>query len=245
MLPYSLWLSEPQFCYAEIAHAAGVRRLVIDIEHGLFPLQDLDRFLAFTRAKGMRVLAKVVGPHAEAIQQALDCGADGVIIPHIESAAHAARVCATAKFPPRGTRSYFGGRPVGYARPASDFYAEEDCRIKCYPLIEMASALEEVEQIAKLDVVDGIFPGPSDLSLSMGRGSYKCDDVDLAAIIRCARAARNAGKSWIMPAWTAKERALAKEYEAEEIVVSTQYMLIREGVKTIQQTLQSEGLLTD
>ena len=42
MPTYSLWMSEPQFAYVEIAHPCGIRRLVIDIEHGLFPLGELD-----------------------------------------------------------------------------------------------------------------------------------------------------------------------------------------------------------
>ncbi|MYN13936.1 host specificity protein [Pusillimonas sp. TS35] len=242
MLPYSLWLSEPHFVYVEIAHTCGVRNLVIDIEHGIFPLDALDRFLAFTKSKGMRVLAKVAGPQPEAIQQALDCGADGVIIPHILDAAHAAEICAVAKFPPRGVRSYFGGRPVNYRRPDSSFYENEDRRIRCYPLIETPTSLEDIEAIAALDVVDGLFPGPSDLCLSSGRGSYRFDEVDQAAIIRCANAARQNGKTWIMPGWTPQERALAVAHGAEEVVVSTQFMLIRTGIENLQRTLQAEGI---
>ncbi len=242
---YSIWLSEPQFAYAEIAYACGVRRLVIDIEHGIFPLAELDRFLAFTKAKGMQVLAKVAGPTAEAIQQALDCGADGVVVPHIIDAAHAAEVCATAKFPPQGTRSYFGGRPVGYSRPNDAFYGAENRRIRCYPMIETPTSLVDAERIAALDVVDGLFPGPSDLSLSSGRGSYRCDDIDRAAIVCCARAAQRAGKSWVMPAWTPAERALAQEHGAEEIVVTTQFMVIRNGIQALQQTLRSEGFAVE
>ena len=242
MLPYSLWMSEPQFAYVEIAHACGVRRLMIDIEHGIFPLAELDRFLAFTRALGMHVLAKVAGPQPEAVQQALDCGADGVVIPHIRGAAHAAEICAVAKFPPRGSRSYFGGRPVSYRRPADIFYAAEDARTRCFPMIETPSSLDEVEAIAALDVVDGLFPGPSDLTLSSGRGTYRCDETDQAAIVRCAAAARRSGKAWIMPGWTPQERALAVAHGASEVVVSTQFMLIRNGIENLQRTLQAEGI---
>lgn len=242
MPTYSLWMSEPQFAYVEIAHTCGIRRLVIDIEHGLFPLGELDKFLAFTKAKGMHVLAKVAGPQPEAIQQALDCGSDGVIIPHIMDVHQAAEVCATAKFPPRGKRSYFGGRPVGYRRPDDSFYAAEDCRTRCYPLIETPESLADVEAIAALDVVDGLFPGPSDLCLSSGRGTYRFDAIDQAAIVRCAQAAKQNGKDWIMPAWTPAERALALAHGASELVVSTQFALIRNGIEGLQRTLKAEGL---
>ena len=239
---YSLWLSEPQFSYVEIAHTCGFRRLVIDIEHGLFPLLDLDKFLAFIKAKGMHVLAKVAGPQPEAIQQALDCGADGVIIPHITDVEQAAHVCSAAKFPPKGKRSYFGGRPVGYRRPDDSFYAAEDRRTRCYPLIETPESLDHVEAIAKLDVVDGLFPGPSDLCLSSGRGSYRFDAIDQAAIVRCAKAAASAGKEWIMPGWTPAERALAMAHGASELVVSTQFALIRNGIERLQHQLREEGI---
>jgi len=83
MLPYSLWLSEPHFVYVEIAHTCGVRNLVIDIEHGIFPLDALDRFLAFTKSKGCVFLAKVAGPQARGHYSSAGLCADGVIIPHI------------------------------------------------------------------------------------------------------------------------------------------------------------------
>lgn len=238
---YSLWLSEPNFYYAEIAYACGVRRLVLDIEHGLFPLQDLDRFLAFTRAKGIHVLAKVAGPHAEAIQQAIDCGADGVIIPHIMNLAHAQELCAVAKFPPLGQRSYFGGRPVGYMKPSSTYFDDENRRVLCLPMIETPGALADVEAIAALPCVDGLFPGPTDLALTLGRGAYVFDDANRADLLRCAQAATSLGKIWVLPAWTAPERAFAREHGAHEVVVNTQTMVIRHGIQSIQATIKAEG----
>ncbi len=104
---------------------------------------------------------------------------------------------------------------MNYRRPDSSFYENEDRRIRCYPLIETPTSLEDIEAIAALDVVDGLFPGPSDLCLSSGRGSYRFDEVDQAAIIRCANAARQNGKTWIMPGWTPQERALAVAHGAE------------------------------
>jgi len=238
---FSVWVSEPQFSYIEIAHACGVRRLVLDIEHGIFPLHAMDQFIAFAKAKGMSVLSKVAGPHAEAIQQAIDCGSDGVIIPHIESAEHAAQVCATAKFPPRGTRSYYGGRPVGYMKPSPTYFQDEDRRVLCLPMIETPTALAEVEKIVALDVVDGLFPGPTDLALTQGRGSYSFDERNAADILRCARAARHAGKVWVLPAWTAAERAFAREHGADEVCVVTQYTAIRNGIQGALQGLAGEG----
>ncbi|OZI70914.1 HpcH/HpaI aldolase family protein [Bordetella genomosp. 12] len=245
MTHYSLWLSEPNFICTEVALACGVKRVLLDIEHGAFPIDKLSSYVAFAKASGMHVLAKVAGPTAEAIQQAIDVGVDGVIIPHITSAAQARELCATAKFPPRGTRSYAGGRTVNYMAPPSDYCQREDARLLCLPMIESAGAMAEVEAILALDTVDGIFPGPTDLALTSGRGQYVFDGENRKDLERCAKAARAAGKIWVMPAWTAAERAFAVEHGAQEIVVGTQTSLIRNAIVAMQNTLRAEGIAID
>lgn len=237
----SVWVSEPHFSYVEIAHACGVRRLVLDIEHGVFPLHAMDQFIAFCKAKGMQVLSKVAGPYAEAIQQAIDCGSDGVIVPHILNAEHAREVCATAKFPPTGTRSYYGGRPVNYLKPAVSYFADENRRVQCLPMIEAGTALDEVEKILALDVVDGLFPGPTDLALSKGQGFYTFDEQSRADILRCANAVKAAGKYWVLPAWTPAERSFAQEHGAAEVVLVTQYSAIRNGLQAALALATQEG----
>lgn len=240
---YSLWLSEPNVIYAEVALACGVKRLVLDMEHGIFPIQALFGFLAFTRASQMTVWIKVAGATAEAIQQAIDLGADGVIIPHILDAAHAAALCSVSKFPPLGCRSYAGGRTVNYLPARADYLETENRRVQCFPMVETPEALAEVEKIAALPMVDGLFLGPTDLAITQGQGLYKFDEASRRDLTRCALAAGAAGKKWIMPAWSAAERRFALELGADEMVVATQTMLIRNGIQDIQKTLGAEGVV--
>jgi 2-keto-3-deoxy-L-rhamnonate aldolase RhmA len=121
------WLACPDVVFIEIARDIGFHTLVMDVEHGTFSLADLDKLVPYARALGLRVLVKVEGPRAEPIQQALDFGAHGVIIPHILGADHARGVCAAAKYPTLGTRSYAGARTVRYGVPA-DTYFDDDNR---------------------------------------------------------------------------------------------------------------------
>ncbi len=228
----ALWMSQPHFGFLEIAHACGTRHLIVELEHGTFDLSTLDQFLAFARALGIQPLCKVLAPTTEAIQQALDFGAHGVVIPHILGADHAAQVTQGAKYPPLGVRSYAGGRIYDYARPASDAFERQNRERPCYAMIETAESLAEVEAIAALDTVDGLFPGPSDLALACGRGAYAFGDADRADLTRIAAAARAAGKPWIMPAWTPAERAFAREEGAEMLVVATQNMVLRAGISS-------------
>ena len=240
----ALWMSHPHVSYLEMATAMGFRRLVIDIEHGAFDLAALDVFLAFARASGVSVLAKVLAPSTEAVQQALDFGADGVIIPHLGDLDHARTVAAAGKFPPLGRRSYCGGRPTGYTRAEAGYFDDTNRRIRTYAMIETSESLEDVERIAALETVDGLFPGPSDLALSRGRGAYAFGAEDRADLTRIVRAARAAGKPWIMPAWTAAEREFALDEDAQLIVVATQTLVIRQGLTHTLEALRRETIIT-
>lgn len=239
----ALWMSQPHFGFLEIAKACGVKQLVIELEHGTFDLGTLDQFLAFSKSLGIPALTKVIAPTTEAIQQALDFGSDGVILPHILGVDHAREVSKAAKYPLLGTRSYAGGRVFGYARPSSDAFDRENRRTKCYAMIETAESLADVEKIIALDTVDGLFPGPSDLALSRGRGAYAFNDDDRADLGRIARAAREAGKSWVMPAWTPAERTFALEHGAEMLVVATQTMTLRAGIMSTINALKHEKIV--
>lgn len=228
---YGVWLSGPNVSAAEIARSIGYGTAVLDIEHGSFDLEGLDRFIPLLKALGFRVLAKVLASERAPIQQALDFGADAVVIPHIKNAAHAAVVCGYAKFPPRGDRSFAGGRTVGYGAPDDAWVVAQDAKTRCYPMIEHGTALAEVEAILALDVVDGVFVGPSDLSLRRERGAYKRSAGDFADLDRIAKAAHAVGKHWILPAWSVDEKTFAHENGAHAMVLTMEHGALALGLR--------------
>lgn len=227
------WLSAPDVVFIEMAADIGFRTLVLDVEHGTLSLADLDKLIPLARALGLTVLVKVAGPQAEPIQQALDFGANGVVIPHIGTASHAASVCRAAKYPLLGTRSYAGARPVRYGAPSEDYFDADNRMTACYPMVETAEALEDVEAILALPTVDGVFVGPSDLSLTRGRGGYRFADADRADIARIAAACAAARKPWIMPAWSPAERAFASAHGAKLQIVVEQQSAMASGMKAV------------
>ena len=232
-----LWLSSPNLMLLEVAAAQGVDSVVIDIEHGTFDLAALDTVLLLANALRLPILAKAAAPERAAIQQPLDFGAAGVVIPHIGGIAHAAAVTAFAKFPPAGSRSFAGGRTVRYGVPGDNFFAGEDARTLCLPMIETAEALDDVEAIARLDTVDGLFVGPSDLSLRRGRGRYRRTEADREDLVRIAAAAAAAGKPWIMPAWTAEEQQWAQGLGAHLQIIVEEQALLADGLRAVLEPL--------
>lgn len=225
----SIWLSEPSSAAVDIAKLVGFDTIVLDVEHGSFDLAALDWLIPYVRARDMRVIVKVLGPERGPIQQALDFGANAVAIPHIESAEHAVKVCGYAKFPPLGDRSFAGGRTSNYRGFNDEWINEQDKKYQCFPMIEDGTAFDVVSDILALDCVDGIFIGPSDLSLRRGRGAYSITDADLADIRHLAQAAQKAGKPWILPAWSESEQRLAIDENASVIVLNMQYGALLSG----------------
>ena len=211
-----MWLSTTHHQLVEIAVGLGCRRFVLDIEHGYFELDATDKLIALIRALGAKVYAKVLGPEAIPIQQALDMGCHGVIIPHIGSVKHASRVTAAAKYPPNGVRSFSGTRPARYDAVSQDYYSREDAGTECLPMVESAEALDDIEAI---------------LALSRGRGAYAKTEADVDDLRRIAAAAKAAGKPWIMPAWSASERALAAELGAAWQVTVDEYGALWTGLE--------------
>lgn len=234
---YAAWLSSPSFAAAEIVAGVGYGAAVLDIEHGSFDLADLERFVPFLRKLELDVLAKVLGPERGPIQQALDFGATAVVIPHIENAAHAAAVCAFGKFPPLGDRSFAGGRTAAYGGFDDRWVATQDRATRVYPMIEDAGAIEEIDQILELDCVDGVFIGPSDLSLRRNRGAYRHGAGDFADLALVAQAANRVGKPWVLPAWSEEEKRFALEHGADQLVLQMEHGALRAGFQdALEQT---------
>ena len=227
---FAFWLSTTNTMMVEVAHDQGFTKLVFDMEHGVFDQSEMNMFVPFCKALGFEVYAKVLGPEAVPIQQALDFGVDGVIIPHIEGASHAAVVSGFAKYPPLGTRSFAAGRIIGYGGIPEDFYTASNATIKCFPMIESAAALDDIADIIALPTVDGVFVGPTDLALSRGRSGYVFNTEDQADIQSIADAANKYGKPWVMPAWGCAERAFSTANNVDWMVVLDEHGVAVSGL---------------
>lgn len=195
---YAFWVLGPSLVTIEQAKILGYDTIVMDMEHGVFTHEGADRVIAFAKSLGLEVWARVSAAERIPIQHVLDSGADGVILPHIDGLEHARVATAFAKYPPQGSRSVGGGRSWKWGGPWDGWVKDENRRVKCFPMIETAEALAEVDGILKLKTVDGLFIGPFDLGMARGRGGYTGSKEDLADIVAIAGAANKAGKPWGM-----------------------------------------------
>ena len=152
----------------QLAHS-GYDWLLVDTQHGPMDHEKLPAMICSIGSGGAKSMVRVGGfDDRPGIQQALDLGSDGVLIPYINSAEEARQAVSCARYPTFGTRSvYFPQRStnkaglLGYVGPAND-------NIIVALQVETASCIENMAEIAAVPGVDILFLGQNDLCMSMG-----------------------------------------------------------------------------
>lgn len=186
-----VFVKTPSLPVIEILALAGLDFICFDAEHAGFGRRDLDDGLGMARALGLPALVRVMEAGAAPILQALDGGADGVVVPHVDSAALATRIAAWSRFGPGG-RGYAGStRSAGFGtRPMTQVRADDPLVIA---QIEDPPALMEIDAIAATPGIDALFFGAADLAVGLGAPDQAAPAVR-AAFDQVAAAARRAGK---------------------------------------------------
>src|SRR3954447_18120502 len=152
----------------QLAHS-GYDWLLVDSQHGPMGYETLSAMLAGIASGGAKSLVRVSGYQDRAgIQQSLDTGADGILVPYINTADEARQAISCAKYPTAGTRSvYFPQRSMnkqgllGYAGGAND-------NVIVALQVETADCIKNIDEIAAVPGVDMLFLGQNDLCMSMG-----------------------------------------------------------------------------
>jgi len=190
-----LWCMLPGGFVTEALAGADFDWLLLDTEHSP---ADVLTVLPQLQAAAAYDVSPVVRPAANdpvLIKRLLDCGAQSLLIPYVQSAAEAAAAVAAMRYPPAGIRGVAGltrasrfGRVEGYAKRAE----EELCLLV---QVETRQSLDAIEAIAAVDGVDGIFIGPGDLSASLGHPGELFHPEVIAAIEDAIKRVRGAGKA--------------------------------------------------
>ncbi|NRB62146.1 MAG: aldolase [Saprospiraceae bacterium] len=161
---FNMFLSIPSPYLIEVLHAWPVDSFTIDRQHGQF---DAAHVRPCIRACKKPVLIRLAANDPTEIGKSLDYGAAGLICPMIENVAATQAFVEACYYPPFGKRSY---GPVRVSEPEGYFLRnrQQDDHILTFAMIETQHALEQVEQIAQVPRLTGLYIGPFDLSVSMG-----------------------------------------------------------------------------
>ncbi len=145
---------------------ADVDFFLIDTQHTPIGPDNLGRIITGLNTD-REIIVRVLTKDPWLVNQALDVGADGVIIPYTNTAEEVANAISGAKYPPLGTRSWGSKAVVRYG--GAEKYAEvANEEAMCLPQIETVEAVDNIDEILQVDGVDGIMVGPADLGITMG-----------------------------------------------------------------------------
>lgn len=227
-LTLGTWIQIGHPAVAEVLAMAGFDWIAADMEH-----TDIDNagFAALARAMhGRRVapLARVRANDTLAIRQALDLGAQGVIVPLVHAAADAERAVSAAKYPPRGVRGYCFSRMNDWGKNFDAYAATANDQIAVVVMIESNQGVENIDAILAVDGVDGVFIGPYDLSGSYGvpgqTGHRLVQEGCRRVLGACQAAGKAAGLHVVLPEADAIARALADGFTFIALGVDTVFL---------------------
>jgi 2-dehydro-3-deoxyglucarate aldolase/4-hydroxy-2-oxoheptanedioate aldolase len=180
-------LSLPSPELAEIASAAGFDWLFIDMEHGSLGPDDVLRLLQAAR-EPCAGLVRVPENREMWIKKALDAGAAGIIVPHVNSPGEAAGAVHWAKYPPEGGRSVGFSRANGYGARFQDNVRTANAETVVVAQVEHIDGAKAISSILEVPGLDAVFIGPYDLSASLGKPG-RIEDPDVRGAVRSVAAA--------------------------------------------------------
>lgn len=162
------WVGTIDPMIIEAMASSAVEFLVIDGEHGALGRQGILLSLIAARAGGARTLVRVGGDDPVHVMEALDNGADGVIVPRVRSVADVERAVDLCKYPPVGSRGFGPRQAGGYYRHEDRYLEEANTSTTLLVQIETAEAYADIDGILAVEGLDGVLVGRNDLALSMG-----------------------------------------------------------------------------
>jgi 4-hydroxy-2-oxoheptanedioate aldolase len=178
---------------------SGLDFLVIDTEHGPFDVESSMDFIRAAELKGITPFVRVKDFARSSILKMLDIGAKALIIPCVNTVDEVKKIVEYGKYYPVGERGFFYGRAAsyGYDESASDvnrYFQTCNRETMLIPQCETTGCLENIEEIVNIEGVDGIFIGPYDLSIAMGKPAQFKDPEFTDAVEQILKACRGAGK---------------------------------------------------
>lgn len=160
------WLSSDSRYAAECFSYAGYDCVTVDLQHGMFGMDGAIGLLQAIAAGPAMPMVRCTANTATEIGKLLDAGAYGVICPSIDDGDACAAFVAACHYPPVGRRSFGPSRGLLYGGP--DYLSAADATIMTWAMVESATALDNLDDIAATEGLDGIYVGPNDLALSLG-----------------------------------------------------------------------------
>jgi phosphoglycerate dehydrogenase-like enzyme/2-keto-3-deoxy-L-rhamnonate aldolase RhmA len=191
---FGLWVTLDAPAITEMAVALGMDYVVIDAEHGHLDWKEIAEHVRATVRSETVALVRLAELNGGAIKRALDIGADGVVIPWMETAEQLQQAVRFARYPTEGARGIGAERATAWGQALAEHAGEANEHVFVVPIIETVKGGENVAAMGAVEGVDLFWFGPADYSASVGhRGQWEGPGVS-DTILRLKDTLRAAGK---------------------------------------------------
>lgn len=227
-----IFVKTPSYNVIEVLGPSDLDFLMLDQEHSPFDLSAIDSCLMTANALDMPTFVRIQQNTATGMLYPLDCGAVGVVVPHVATIEKAEEIAAGGRY--AGGRRGFAGtnRAGGYGtKHMNDYIAEADSQTTVIAQIEDVDAVKNIEQIVKVNNIDGIFLGRADLTVGFGATSTS-DTVVVDAVKHVCDIARSANMP--IAAYAHKsEIAMLRDLGVTMFTVGSEHSLIQNGANQV------------
>jgi 2-dehydro-3-deoxyglucarate aldolase/4-hydroxy-2-oxoheptanedioate aldolase len=165
---FGMWIGLESPAVTEIGVALGLDWVVIDAEHGHLDWKEIVEHIRAGVRSDTVVLVRIAELSIGLIKRALDLGADGVVVPWIESVEELEKAVRFAHYPPEGLRGIGAERATCWGRCFTDAVGEANDNVLIVPIIETVKAGKAVEQLCRVEGTELFFLGPADYSSTAG-----------------------------------------------------------------------------
>jgi 4-hydroxy-2-oxoheptanedioate aldolase len=178
----------------EFVASLGFDAIFIDTEHGTAGWAEVEDMVRAAESYGATPIVRVQSNDPSTIARALDRGAGGIQVPHVNTASEAHAVVQAAKFAPVGHRGIGGGR-TAYGRQLHEYTQQANDETAIVVMLEEVEALDNLDAILAIDHIDAFFVASGDLSQSMGFPGEVGHPKVQAAIDRAIQRIREKGRA--------------------------------------------------
>jgi 2-keto-3-deoxy-L-rhamnonate aldolase RhmA len=187
------WVKIPAMEVMELVALAGFDFVVIDLEHSPMSLESAYQLIGTALHTGVSPIVRVPGLSGGVAQRVLDAGAEGIMVPHVDTLDDARAAVSAMRFPPLGSRGVGSTSRAGLwgARSRADYLRYGQDEVVLIAQIESAVGVRAARAIAALDGVDALLVGTADLSVSEGK--TESDPAITEMVAEVVAAARVAG----------------------------------------------------
>ena len=227
-----IFVKTPSLHVVEVLGSTALDYVILDQEHSPFDLNAMDGCLMAGNAVDMPTFVRIQQNTATGMLYPLDCGATGVIVPHVATHEKAMEIGAGGRY--RGGRRGFAGtqRAGGYGtRKMNEYIDQSDAETTIIAQIEDVDAVNNIEEIVKVDSIDCFFLGRMDLTVGYGAAA-QTDKIVVEAVEHVCKVVRGAGKrlaAYSSPA----EKQILSDLGVTMFTMGSEHSLIVSGANKI------------